>query len=142
MNIKDKALLERIQATLKVGNIYYKASDKTYRWKVSNINQLSNVIIPHLTIYPLLTQKRAGFELFTKILKIINRKNHLSLNGLQEIVNLKASLNYGVKDNLKTFFPNTVAAPRPLVLKKYLILTDYLALLKVKLVFLLVSINH
>jgi hypothetical protein len=31
MNNKDKILLERIQATLKAGNIYYKSSDKTYR---------------------------------------------------------------------------------------------------------------
>lgn len=115
LNIRDKALLERIQATLGVGNIYYKLSDRTCRWKVSNINQLSNVIIPHLTKYPLLTQKRADFELFTKIVEIINCKNHLNFNGLQEIVNLKASLNRGTKNNLEASFPNTVAAPRPKV---------------------------
>ena len=112
LNIRDKAVLERIQETLKVGNIYYRSTDKTYRWKVSNIKQLSNVIIPHLTNYPLLTQKRADFELLKKIIEIINRKDHLNINGLQEIVNLKASLNLGVTHKLKAFFPNTVAVPR------------------------------
>ena len=112
-NIKDKALLERIKATLNVGNIYYKPGDRTYRWKVSNIKQLSNVVIPHLTKYPLITQKQADFVLFTKIVEIINRKDHLSVNGLQEIVNLKASLNLGATPKLKAYFPNTVAVPRP-----------------------------
>jgi LAGLIDADG endonuclease len=115
LNVKDKTLLERIQTTLGVGNIYYKSSDNTYRWKVSNINQLSNVIIPHLTMYPLLTQKRADFELFVKIIEIIKRKEHISFNGLQKIVNLKASLNLGLTDSLKSAFPNTVAIPRPKV---------------------------
>ena len=112
MNIKDKFLLERIQATLKAGNIYYKPSDKTYRWRVTNTNQLSNIIIPHLNTYPLLTQKLADFELFKKIIEIINHKNHLSIEGIQKIVNFKASLNLGLTDNLKAFFPNTVPAPR------------------------------
>jgi LAGLIDADG DNA endonuclease family protein len=118
LNVKDKTLLERIQTTLGVGNIYYISNDNTYKWKVSNINQLSNVIIPHLTIYPLLTQKRADFELFVKIIEIIKRKEHISFNGLQEIVNLKASLNLGLTDSLKSSFPNTVAVPRPKVIFK------------------------
>ena len=113
LNVKDKALLECIRSTTKVGNIYYKPRDKTYRWKVSNLNELSNVIIPHLTNHPLITQKRADFELFTKIVDIIKRKHHFNSYGLQEIVNLKASLNIGATLKLKTFFPNTVAVFRP-----------------------------
>lgn len=112
MNIRDKFLLERIQATLKAGNIYYKSSDKTYRWKVTNINELSNIIIPHLNAYPLLTQKRTDFELFKKIIEIINHKDHLTIDGVQKIVNLKSSLNLGLTDNLKTLFPNTTATSR------------------------------
>jgi hypothetical protein len=47
LNKKDKVLLENIKYTLGVGNIYYNSYDKTYKFKVSNINDLSNVIIPH-----------------------------------------------------------------------------------------------
>lgn len=84
MNIKDNTLLNR-KGTLGIGNIYYKSSDKTYRWKVSNLNEISNIIIPHLTTYPLLTQKRTYFELFVKIIEIIQRKDHLSFNGLKKL---------------------------------------------------------
>ena len=112
LNWKDKIILERIQAYFKVGNLYYKPRDKTYRWKVSNIKQLSNVIIPHLTKYPLLTKKHLDFELLKKIIEIINNKKHLTVDGMQEIVNLKASLNFGASDKLKALFPKIVAVPR------------------------------
>jgi len=46
--------------------------------------------------YPLVTQKRADFELFTKIVEILKNKGHIESKGLQQIVNLKASLNLGL----------------------------------------------
>ena len=63
MNVKEKILLERIKSTLGIGNIYYKSIDKTFRWKVSNLKLLSNVIVTHLTLYPLHTKKGADFEI-------------------------------------------------------------------------------
>lgn len=43
-------------------------------------------------------------------------QEHLTYNGLQKIVNIKASMNFGVlSDNLHTSFPNTVAVTRPIV---------------------------
>jgi hypothetical protein len=71
LNKKDKVLLENIKYTLGVGNIYYNSYDKTYKFKVSNINDLSGVIIPHFKKYYLITQKRVDFELFSKIIEII-----------------------------------------------------------------------
>ncbi len=46
LNYKDKALLENIKYTLGIGNIFYN-NDKIYKFKVLNINELFNVIIPH-----------------------------------------------------------------------------------------------
>jgi hypothetical protein len=31
LNFKDKVLLEKIKATLEVGNIYYNSTDETYK---------------------------------------------------------------------------------------------------------------
>jgi len=74
-----------------------------------------NVIIPHFTTFYLVTQKQADFEIFKQIIKIINSKSQLTSEDLQNIVNLKASLNLGLSDRLKTLFPNTVPVPRPKV---------------------------
>lgn len=62
-----------------MGKIYYNPQDNTYRFKVTNVNDLSNVIIPHFIKYPLVTQKRADFELFAKIVEILKKKVTLTL---------------------------------------------------------------
>lgn len=115
MNYKDKALIYQIKETLDSGNIYYNSKDKTYKWKVSNIDQINNKIIPHFKKYFLLTQKRADFEIFTKVVSIIKAKEHLTFEGLQEIVNLKASLNLGLSDKLKEAFPDTIPVFRSII---------------------------
>ena len=115
MNYKDKALLEKIKETFNSGNITYNLRNKTYKWKVSNFNEINNKIIPHFEKYFLLTQKRADFEIFVKVINILNAKKHLTTKELQEIVNLKASLNIGLSNKLKESFPNTIPCSRPKV---------------------------
>jgi len=56
---------------------------------------LLNVIIPHFMNYPLLTQKAADFNLFVQIVQLMNKGAHLNHSGLQQIANIKASLNKG-----------------------------------------------
>jgi len=55
-----------------------------------------------------MTQKRVDYELFKRVLGLMNRKEHLSREGLMKIVNIKASMNLGLSDLLKTNFPNTI----------------------------------
>jgi hypothetical protein len=112
LNLKDKLLLENIKYTLGIGNIFYNSNDKTYKFKVSNINELNDVIIPHFKKYYLITQKRIDFELFSKILEIIKNKEHLTKQGLQKIINLKATLNLGISNSLLENFPETIVNER------------------------------
>lgn len=60
-----------------------------------------NKLIVYLEKYPLLTQKAADFLLFKKAVKLVNNKAHLTVEGLYEIVNIKASINLGLSDMLK-----------------------------------------
>lgn len=113
LNEKDKNILEMLKEYFSVGNIFYNSCDNTYKWKVSSIDQLYNIIIPHFNKYYLLTQKRADFELFASIVKTIKGKDHLSTKGLQDIVNLKASMNLGLTEKVKIYFPDTIPVNRP-----------------------------
>jgi hypothetical protein len=113
LNEKDKALLEMLKEYFGVGNIFYNSKDDTFRLKVSNLDQLHDIIIPHFDEYYLLTKKRSDFELFKSIINIIKNKDHLTRDGLQAIVNFKASMNSGLTDKIKNLFPNTVPANRP-----------------------------
>jgi len=44
-----------------------------------------------------------------------DKKKHLTLEGLQKIVNIRASMNKGHTPVLKAAFPNTIPAPRVLI---------------------------
>jgi len=108
LNAKDKNLIEYVKSSLdNIGSIYYNKNDDTYKYKVYSIDQLNNIIIPHFKTYYLLTQKRVDFEFFSKIVEIIKNKEHLTMEGLQKIVNLKTALNLGIKDDLLRNFPET-----------------------------------
>nr|QCW06971.1 hypothetical protein [Drechslerella brochopaga] len=41
-------------------------------------------------------------------------KEHLTLKGLQKIVNIRATLNYGLSKELHFMSPETIPVPRPL----------------------------
>jgi hypothetical protein len=71
--------------------------------------------LPHFDKYPLNTQKRADFILFKEIILLMINKEHLTIEGIQKIVNLRASINLGSSDSLKEAFPNTVPVERPVM---------------------------
>ena len=45
----------------------------------------------------------------------IERKEHLTLDGLRKIVAIKGAINLGLSDKLKLFFPDIVPVERPIV---------------------------
>jgi len=84
------------------------------QFRVTSLKDLT-VIVDHFDKYPLITQKWADYQLFKKAVEIMNRKEHLTSEGLQEIINLKASMNLGLSDELKVVLPNTNQVSRPKV---------------------------
>jgi hypothetical protein len=74
-----------------------------------------NWIIPHFDKYPLITQKRADYLLFRKVVMMMERGEHLTVEGLQAIINIRATLNKGLTPVLKEAFPNSVPVPRPVM---------------------------
>ena len=84
-------------------------------FRVNSLQDLTNIIIPHFLIYPLLTQKAADFYLFKQVTELMKNKAHLTTEGLQEIINIKSSMNLGLSDELKSNFINTVPVQRPTI---------------------------
>ena len=85
------------------------------KYSVSSIKDLNEVIIPHFTKYPLLTQKLADFNLFKQIVELMNSKAHLTIEGLNQIINIKASMNLGISKSFKDEFTNLTPVARPLI---------------------------
>jgi hypothetical protein len=101
---KDIELLKKIQNTLNgVGRIYIRQNKVDLR--VRSLKEICNVIIPHFDKYPLITKKQVNYILFREIVMRMKAKEHLSKEGLQAIVNIRASLNFGLSEDLKGVFP-------------------------------------
>lgn len=109
---KDQELLNSIQLFFGVGRV---TVGNNVDYRVESIKDLVNVIIPHLDKYPLISQKRADFELFKRIVFMMRDKLHLTDKGLQEIINIKASMNRGVSELILAEFPDTSPVVRPIV---------------------------
>jgi hypothetical protein len=107
---KDLDLLKKIKAFFDVGEIYHK--EKSCNYVVQNLRSL-NLIVNHFERYPLLTKKCEDFILFSRIVTLVNKKEHLTLSGLHEIISIKASMNLGLSADMKTYFPNITPVIRP-----------------------------
>lgn len=107
LNKKDKQLLETVNQVLGVEkSLYYNKSDDTLKLKISNLDELINNVIPYFKKYPLFTQKRVDFQLMCKVVEIVQEKRHLTIEGLNDILSIKAAMNLGLSDKLKDEFLN------------------------------------
>lgn len=99
-----------------VGKIDKAGKDRdSFSYIISSRKLITTVILPHFDLYPLITQKKADYELFKRIIDIMNNQEHLTDLGLQKIINLRASLNLGLSEGLKVAFPNTKPVTKTLV---------------------------
>ena len=110
---KDLELLKALQVFF--GGIGKITGSDTVSYRVETLDGLINNIIPHLDKYPLISQKKVDYELFKRIVFIMKDKLHLTEKGLQDIINIKASMNKGVSEELLAEFPDTTPVFRPLV---------------------------
>ena len=63
----------------------------------------------------LFTQKHSDFKFLEEISVVMVNKEHLTPEGLRKIVAIKASMNLGLSEKLKSAFPDVVPVPRPIV---------------------------
>ena len=123
---KDVDLLYQIQSCLGgVGTITLRNNSDVVDFVVMSVGDLVNKVIPFFLKYPLITRKRADFIIFSQIVEILNKKEHLTLEGIQKIVNLKAFMNKGLTDVLIQAFPDTKPVPRPVIDKSLCIINPW-----------------
>lgn len=95
-----------------IGNIY--KSNKFNNYIISSNKELL-ILINHLKKYPLLTQKGGDFLLFKQVVELIDNKTHLNIEGLHQVFKLKASINLGLSELLRTEFKNITSVERPII---------------------------
>ena len=113
LHVKDKAILTDIEAFF--GGIGLNKQGKN-RWTfvVFSLNEIQK-IVEHFDTYPLITQKHGDYLLFREAVILIQRKEHLTLEGLEKIIAIKASMNLGLSKKLEQAFTNINPKARILV---------------------------
>ena len=90
----DEVLLKAIKAYFGgVGNIYLKGD--AIQFKVQSIKYFEK-IIAHFEQNPLITVKIVSYQLFKQGVEMIKRKEHLTTEGLNKLISIKASINRGL----------------------------------------------
>jgi hypothetical protein len=113
LHTKDLNVLYLLQEYLGgIGCIHLARNRDIVNYSINSLKDINKLII-HLEKYPLLTQKAADFLLFKQAIKLVSNKAHLTVEGLNQIVNIKASMNLGLSDMLKSEFPGYTPVERP-----------------------------
>ena len=97
-----------------VGSITKHGKDSIH-YRVSSLKGLS-LVIGHFDLFPLITKKIGDYILFKQIYELMLNKEHLNIQGIEKIIAIRACLNLGLSNELKTVFPNvTTTLEKPLV---------------------------
>ena len=108
---RDLSLLLQLQTFLGgIGSIHVSTVLNKVNYSIDSNKHLMK-LITHLDKYPLLTQKTNDFKLFKEVVILMRDKAHLSIEGLNKIINIKASMNLGLSDLLKLEFKESSQAP-------------------------------
>jgi hypothetical protein len=86
-----------------IGSMHINNNRDVVSYSIDSNKSLLN-LINHFEEHPLLTKKASDLFLFKQVVKHISNKTHLSMEGLHDIINIKASMNLGLSD----FFKNRV----------------------------------
>jgi hypothetical protein len=95
---RDKELMVSLANLLGCGNIYSYQNNSAIDYKVSRINDLTEILIPIFDKYPVLGAKNLDYQDFKKAAVLIKNGEHLTEEGMINILKLKENMNKGRKN--------------------------------------------
>lgn len=112
-NPANLKMFEEIHNFFGFGHIRVTENNGTViRYQVNGLQDCLK-IREHFVNFPLMTYKLVHFLLWSSILDIIVKKDHLSLSGLLNIIALKAHFSEGLSEKLLLVFSNYTAIEAP-----------------------------
>ena len=103
---RDIALLHRIRSTMRCGVVRQNHGDR-YCWRVRNIKNLAEIIVPFFETHSLKSKKSIEFHKFAKVVRMMQDKKHLTEEGFQRIVKLASEMNRGKDRNVRIKIEST-----------------------------------
>jgi len=95
---KDSVILSQFKKHLKCGTIRERKHDGIWYYEVNNFNAIRTNVIPFFQRFGFLSaKKKRDFSKFQKIAKLIETKDHLTILGIEEILEIRKEMNDGGK---------------------------------------------
>ena len=114
---KDTVILHLFKKHLKCGMVRERKNDGIWYYEVNNFNAIKTNVIPFFNRFGFLSaKKKRDFSKFKQIAKIIDNDNHLTIEGILEILEIRKEMNDGGKRKysdeeilriLRDYMPNT-----------------------------------
>jgi hypothetical protein len=91
---QSEGVLHEIQKHFECGSVVIdnKKTD-TKKYRVSSLTSILNVIIPHFEKFPCITSKHLNFLDWKEIALIMERKEHLTVSGFNQILKITNQMN-------------------------------------------------
>lgn len=87
-----------------IGSILTDNKTKMYEYRIQGFKNCL-IVKNHFLSYPLMTYRLVYFTMWCDMLDLIKNKSHITIEGLNKLVNIKASFPRGLTNNLKENFP-------------------------------------
>ncbi len=103
LHSRDIELLRLIQVYFGGVGIISKEINNCCDYTIGSLDQIITKVIPHFDKYPLKSNKYSDYLLFKEVVMLMQKGEHLTVEGLQKIINIRASTlpNKGLSPLLK-----------------------------------------
>jgi hypothetical protein len=95
LNARDLRLLKDLQAFFGCGWIRESKGDRTFKYEVRSIDDLTDAILPHFERFPLRGYKARSCAGFRRVCRMIEQGDHLQRDGLREMIGIAYQMNLG-----------------------------------------------
>ena len=95
---KDPVILSQFKKHLKCGSMRERKDDGVWYYEVTNFDAIQNNVIPFFNRFGFLSaKKKRDFSKFQQIAKLIENKDHLTVEGIKKILKIRKEMNDGGK---------------------------------------------
>ncbi len=97
---RDLDLLYQLRSSMDCGVVRRNHGDR-YCWRVRNLKNLIEVIVPFFEQNSLKSKKSVEFQKFAKVVKLMEKGTHLTEEGFNRICQIAAGMNRCERENIR-----------------------------------------
>ena len=104
---RDINLLYQIRTFMNCG-VVRRNHDDRYCWRVRKLENLSEIILPLFETHTLKSKKSVEFHKFAKVVRLMKKGEHLTVEGFQKILKIASTMNHQQQQEFRIKIESTL----------------------------------